>query len=323
MSQENSPSQAVLEELAAIPGLRYEVGALLAPYTTLQIGGPASALATVGSEEALVAVVGLARRFEVSLQLLGLGSNVLIPDEGLQGIVLRLDGDFKRIQVHGDQVHAGAAVPLGQLARKMSARGLCGLEPLSGFPSTVGGAVFMNAGCYGTEISDLLETVGIVDARGCRRRLLLADLGAGYRSTRLQQSGDFVVDAVLRLRPGSSDRALRRIAELNRRRRSSMPTLANAGSIFRNPEGGYAGRLIEGAGLKGAQIGRAQISSQHANVIVNLGGASAGEVMELLVLMHRRVREASGVELEPEIVLTGSLRAAWYSSVDGSSVASL
>ena len=315
MSQEQAPSQAVFEGLEAIPGVRYETGARLAPYTTLQIGGPAAALVTVGTEDALVGVVRLARSLEVPLHLLGLGSNVLIPDDGLQGIVLRLDGDFKRIRVHGDRVRAGAAVPLGQLARKMSARGLCGLEALSGFPSTVGGAVFMNAGCYGTEISDLLETVGTVTSQGgCRRRLRRADLGAGYRSTRLQQSGDFVIDAVLRLRPGDSDSALLRIAELNRRRRSSMPTLPNAGSIFRNPDGGYAGRLIDATGLKGTRMGQAQISDRHANVVVNLGGATAVEVMDLLVLMRRRVLETSGVELEPEIVLSGSLRCAWRAS---------
>ena len=141
-----------------------------------------------------------------------------------------------------------------------------------------------------------------------------AVMGAGYRSTRLQQSGDFVVDAVFRLRPGDSDEALLRIAELNRRRRGSMPTLPNAGSIFRNPEGGYAGRLIDATGLKGTRMGQAQISDRHANVIVNLGGATAAEVMDLLALMHHRVLETSGVALDPEIVLCGSLRGAWRAS---------
>ena len=314
MSQAREPSTALGKALLSLPGLQYEIGARLAPHTTLQVGGPAEALVTVSTEDALMDLLKLARRRGWPLQLLGLGSNVLIPDDGLAGVTLRLDGDFKRIQVHGGKVRAGAALPLSQLARRMAARGLCGLEALSGFPSTVGGAVFMNAGCYGTEISDLLTAVSAVDPDGSRRQLSMADLEAGYRSTRLQLDGTIVTAATLQLQRGDRERALRRIAEFSRRRRQSMPGVANAGSIFRNPDTDYAGRLIEQAGLKGVRAGQAQISIEHANVVVNLGGARAQDVIELMLLMYRRVLETSGIVLEPELVLTGSLLEQWQSA---------
>ncbi len=269
--EEPEPSNVLKNELRSIPGLHFEMGVRLAPHTTLQIGGPARLLATVSTERSLVSLVRLARRRGFELHLFGMGSNVLIPDEGLQGVVFRLDGDFKRIRVHGELVLAGAAVPLGQLARKMSARGLRGLEPLSGFPSTVGGAVFMNAGCFGTEISDLLEAASIVDGHGRSLRLRTADLEPAYRSTNLQSSSSIVVAALLRLAAGDADAALERVADLGRRRRASMPSLHNVGSVFRNPEGDYAGRLIDLAGLRGVAIGGAQISDDHANVILNQG----------------------------------------------------
>ena len=309
--EEPEPSNVLKNDLRSIPGLSFEVGVRLAPHTTLQIGGPARLLVTVSTEPALVSLVRLSRSRGFSLHLFGMGSNVLIPDEGLRGVVFRLDGDFKRIRVHGESVLAGAAVPLGQLARKMSACGLLGLEPLSGFPSTVGGAVFMNAGCYGTEISDLLEVASIVDRRGNSLRLRAADLEPAYRSTNLQSSSSIVVAALLRLTAGDAEAALLRLVDFGRRRRASMPSLPNAGSVFRNPEGDYAGRLIDLAGLRGVAIGGAQISEEHANVIVNQGGAAASDVIELMLLMHRRVFERFGVALDTEVVLTGNLRSEW------------
>lgn len=311
MSQERGITLPLEGALRAIADLTCEVDVSLASHTTLRIGGPATTLVTVGSVEALVALVRLARERELGLHLLGLGSNVLIPDEGLSGLTFRLDGEFKRIQVRRNRVRAGAAVPLGQLARQMSARGLLGLESLSGFPSTVGGAVFMNAGCYGTEISDLLRSVGTVSLEGECRELTPTELEPGYRSTRLQRDGGIVTAATLELCPGDGEAGLRRIAELNRLRKLSMPTEANAGSVFRNPEGDHAGRLIDQVGLKGARVGQAQISAKHANVVVNLGGARARDVLDLMLTARRRVLEATGIVLEPELILVGALRDRW------------
>jgi UDP-N-acetylmuramate dehydrogenase len=298
--------------LEALPGLTVRPGEPLARRTTFRIGGPAELLVEVASQRALMALLAVVRELEVPFCLVGLGSNLLAPDAGLPGVVAVLGGELRRVRVRGELVSAGGALPLGLLAKRMATRGLVGLEALSGFPSTVGGAVFMNAGCYGTEIKDLLVAATVVERGGRRRHLAPDELEAGYRSTVLQRTGAIVTRAVLRLRRGDAAAALRRIDELNAKRRASLPSdRPNAGSIFKNPPGDYAGRLIEACGLKGAIAGGAQISPKHANVIVNLGGAKATDVLELMVRAREAVRTAFGVELEPEVVLAGDLQASW------------
>lgn len=298
------------------PGLTVEFAKPLARYTTFRIGGPAEVFARVDSERALRGLLAFCRRREVSLFLLGLGSNVLVPESGLAGVVLRLSGGFRRYQVRGSRVRAGAAMPLGRLAKRTAAAGLSGLEALSGFPSTVGGAVVMNAGSYGVEIRDILLGVTVVDREGGRRRLSAEDLEPGYRTTNLQGGDEIVTSAIFQLRAGDPERVMATIGELAARRRRSLPGgYGSAGSVFRNPPGDHAGRLIEDSGLKGLRHGKAQISERHANVIVNLGGATAEDVLALMVECHRRVRAAEGVDLEPEIVLTGDLRRRWITAV--------
>jgi UDP-N-acetylmuramate dehydrogenase len=298
--------------LPAVPGLVVRSGEPLARYTTFRIGGPAEWLVDIPSQRALLAVVRLAIGSGAPFHLLGLGSNVLIPDEGLPGIVGRLGGELKRARVRGNLVSAGAALPLPQLARRMAGRGLLGLEALSGFPSTVGGAVCMNAGCYGTEIKDVLVSATVVERDGTARRMTLAELEPAYRTTVLQRTGALVTRAVFRLRAGDAPAAMARIDELNKKRWASLPSgQPNAGSIFKNPPGDYAGRLIEACGLKGLAVGGAEISLKHANVIVNTGGASAADVLALMLRARAAVGERFGVDLRPEVVLAGSLRAAW------------
>jgi UDP-N-acetylmuramate dehydrogenase len=300
------------EVLGGTEGLELRPGEPLAPHTTLRIGGPAELFVEVASEEALGRLLAEAKQHRVGVEILGLGSNVLIPDEGLEGVVARLGGELRDIEVRGERVEVGAALPLAQVARRLAEQGLVGLEALSGFPSTVGGAVVMNAGCYGTEIKDVLESATVVERDGRRRRLVVADLAAGYRSTRLQGSGAIVTRAVFRLRRGDAAVALARIEELNRRRRASLPSgLPNAGSVFKNPPGDFAGRLIEACGLKGRREGGAQISPKHANVIVNLGGASAHDVLTLMLAARGAVAALCAVELEPELVLAGGLGERW------------
>ncbi len=296
------------DRLASIPGVEVRAAVPLASVTTLRIGGPAEFFVRVESEAALTDVMTAARENELALHLHGHGSNVLFPDGGTRGIVCRLRGELEQVEVDGETVRSGAGVTLARLARDTAKRGLLGLEALSGFPSTVGGAVVMNAGCYGTEIRDVLTEVRVARPGRAVETLEAADLEPGYRTTNLQGTETVVTRAEFRLRRGDGDAALRRIDELNRRRWKSLPSgKPNAGSVFRNPEGDVAGRLIEACGLKGATSGGAEISRRHANVIVNREKARAGDVLDLMIMAHRAVRDRFGVELRPEIVLAGDL----------------
>ena len=295
----SSPCIAALEpQLAAVPGLTVRAAAPLARCTTLRIGGPAELLVDVTSERALVALLRAVRETGVPFHLLGLGSNVLAPDDGLPGVVARLSGELKRVRMRGHRVSAGAGAPLAQVARRAAKAGLGGLEALSGFPSTVGGAVFMNAGCYGVEVRDVLHSARLVGPDGSRSRVRAADLEPAYRTTRLKRTGE----------TGDPERLLARIDELNSKRWQALPSgVANAGSIFRNPPGDHAGRLIDACGLKGSRAGAAEISTRHANVIVNTGGASAADVIALMRQARTAVLERFGVVLVPEVVLLGRL----------------
>ncbi|HEX4955526.1 MAG TPA: UDP-N-acetylmuramate dehydrogenase [Thermoanaerobaculia bacterium] len=301
-------SRTLLEErLAGVPGLTLKPGEPLARHTTFKIGGPAELFVDVGTEAALSALLAAVREAGCPFLLIGLGSNLLVADEGLPGVVARLSGDFRRIQLHGTRALAGAAVALPHLAKAAAKAGLSGLEPLCGFPSTVGGAVWMNAGCYGREIKDVLISAWLVYGDGRRQRIGVRELGAGYRSTALQATDALVTRASFRLQPADPAACLAQIEELNARRWASLPSgVGNAGSIFKNPPGDYAGRLIEACGLKGRTEGGAQISDKHANVIVNRGGARAGDVLALMREARRAVAERFGVTLQPEVVLAGA-----------------
>ena len=306
---------ALTDRLEAVSGLRLRAGELLARRNTLRIGGPAELFVEVTHEEALRELLAAVQEVQVPLQILGLGSNVLIPDSGLEGVVVRLVDRFLEVSIDGFEVEVGAALPLAQLARTTATQGLRGLEALSGFPSTVGGAVYMNAGSYGLEIKDVLVSATVMDTSGHIRICTPAELDMGYRRTNLEGSGSIVTRAVLRLESGDPAEGLARIEELNRRRWQSLPSgQPNVGSIFKNPPGEYAGRLIEDCGLKGLRRGGAQISPKHANVIVNTGGATAAEVLDLMIEARRAVGKKHDIWLEPEVVLAGGLQSIWLSA---------
>jgi UDP-N-acetylmuramate dehydrogenase len=303
---------ALAARLDALSGVSAQADEPLARHTTFRIGGPADLFVEVAEEASVPFVVEACREAGLPLLVMGLGSNLLVPDAGVRGVVARFVGDLERVAVDGTTVEAGAGLALAKLARQTATAGLSGLEALSGFPSTVGGAVVMNAGCYGTEIVDVLESVRAVDSEGKWRRLGREDLGAGYRTTALQGRGWVVTSAVFGLAHGDAETALARIDELNGRRRESLPSgLPNAGSVFRNPPEDFAGRLVQEAGLKGERRGGARISPKHGNVIVNEGGATADDVLELMFAAYGEVSGRFGVRLEPELVLAGDLRRRW------------
>ena len=273
----------------------------LAERTTLRIGGSARFFAEVEDVAALRALLTWAGAENLPLLPLGKGSNVLIPDEGFSGVAFVLAGDFRKVEIHGTRILAGAGASLMSLAVLAGQAELTGLEGLSGIPSSVGGAVRINAGAYGSEIFDLLVSVGLVTRTGEARELPAAQIAHGYRWTALMQSKDLIASATLRLRQANRVTVHARMEEVAEKRKKALPGGPNAGSIFKNPAGDYAGRLLEACGMKGRRIGGAQVSPNHANVIVNLGGARASDVRALMAEMHRAVKDRFGIDLVPEI----------------------
>ena len=278
---------------------------LLSRHTTLRIGGPARRYARVRTEEGLSRVLDAARSAGEPLALLGMGSNVLAADEGFPGWVIRLEGDFLALAVEGERMIAGGGAALGGACAAAARAGLSGLESISGIPSSIGGAVRINAGAYGGEIFDVLETVRLVARDGARRVAPASEIPHGYRWTQLCETGEIISQATLLLRPASTEEIREKTRVVSDKRRGALPGEPNAGSIFKNPKDDYAGRLIEACGLKGERRGDAAISTRHANVIVNLGAARAADVLTLMRLMRDSVREKFGVALVPEVEFLG------------------
>src|SRR5689334_10547723 len=307
MPSASSRRAAVLADTleAVLPG-RVRAAEPLARHTSFRIGGPADVLAVPDTADELAEIVRAAGHAGVPLTILGGGSNMLVGDGGIRGVVVKLGRGFRRVAWDAPCVEAGAAVQLGRLARDAAERGLAGLEYAEGIPGTVGGALFMNAGAYGGEVSGAVDAVEGVRRGGVVARLAAAALAFPYRRT--ARPASFLVTAVrFRLRPESADAVRTRLEQARARRTASQPHgEANAGSIFKNPPGDFAGRLVERAGLKGMRVGGARISEAHGNFIVNEGGARAADVQALMQEAQRVVWERSGVWLEPEVRLVGS-----------------
>jgi UDP-N-acetylmuramate dehydrogenase len=277
----------------------------LARHTTWRIGGPAKAYGRVKTERGLARVLAAAAESREPLALLGMGSNVLVADEGVPGWVVRLEGEFLQIAIEGTKLTAGGGAALGGACAAAARAGLSGLEAISGIPSSLGGAVRINAGAYGGEIFDVLESVRLVSRTGQARAAEAAQIPHGYRWTKLIETGEIVTSAVLALKPAPRGEIEAKTKQVAEKRRGALPVQPNAGSAFKNPPGDYAGRLIEACGLKGTRLGGAVISERHANVIVNAGGARAADVLSLMKLMRDAVRQRFGVTLVPEVELLG------------------
>lgn len=290
---------------SALSGLRAVVreNVPLSGRTTLRIGGPARYFVEVHDAEALAALLRACRGAGLPVLALGKGSNLLVPDAGFPGVVFALAGDFLATRIEPPQVVAGGGVSLMSLAARTQRAGLSGLENLSGIPSSLGGAVRINAGSYGSELFDVLVTVDLVSKGGERRTAPAAEIPHGYRWTALSDSDDVVTGARLCLVPKSPVEIASRMAEVTAKRKNALPRQPNAGSIFKNPPGLFAGKLLEECGLKGRRIGGAEISPVHANVIVNAGGATAADVTSLMEEMKKAVKDKFGVELAAEIRL--------------------
>jgi len=295
-----------LDEITAkIADENISTGVPLSRFSTYRVGGPAALLIKVEDTSVFSPLVKALKKFHLPVLLIGNGSNVLISDDGFEGAVLKLGESFETIEIEGEVVKAGAAVKLPVLARETVKFGLSGFEWAVGVPGTVGGAVRMNAGGHGSDIaSSLLEVTTINLLTGVSSNVPAKALDFSYRYSCIKNT-DFVLDAKFELIQGDKDESKRFLNEIVRWRRDNQPGGQNSGSVFTNPEGDSAGRLIEAAGLKGTRIGSAHISEKHANFIQVDEDGSAEDVRKLMSLVVEKVEDFHSITLTPETVLVG------------------
>jgi UDP-N-acetylmuramate dehydrogenase len=303
-------NDAAADELDAAGIADVQRDAPLSALTTLRVGGNARLLVTAERDADLAAAGKIAVEHDLPWLVVGRGSNLLVPDEGWPGIAIVLGRGFRGVEVSGSEashggyrVRAGAAEPLPALAVRVADAGCAGFAWACAVPGTVGGAVRMNAGAHGGDMASHLVEVDLVRLRtGARETWVVDALGLGYRRSQLPDDG-VVVSATLELAPGDRDRVRSEIDEIRSWRRTHQPlNQPNCGSVFTNPPGDSAGRLVEAAGCKGLTVGGASVSERHANFVVTRPGATAADVVAVIAEVQRRVREHAGIDLHPEVV---------------------
>ena len=276
-------------------------------YTSFRAGGRADVMAVPSSVQELQEILQDVHEKQEEYLLLGNGSNTIFRDEGYHGVVIHLGEAFSGIEVEGERLKAGGAALISAASHEAMEHGLGGMEPISGIPGSIGGAVFMNAGAYGGEMKQVIESAEVVSADGKEiRTLRCEDLELGYRSSRIQKTGEVVVSVTLKLMPVDRNEILQAMQEFTKKRNSKQPLqYPSAGSFFKRPEGYFAGKLIQDAGLKGVSVGGAQISAKHSGFMINRGGATASDILELMHLVQNTVKDRFGVEMEPEVRIVG------------------
>lgn len=296
----NQFQQRIADNLPQI-ALRFDEP--MSKHTSFRIGGPAAVMAFPQNEEELSEVLKVSGKLDIKPVILGAGTNVLAPDEGLPGLIVCLKDCMNGMELlEGGGIRVMSGVTMTRAAVFAANHGLTGMEFAHGIPGTVGGGVYMNAGAYGGEISQICRSATVMDRNGKTRQLSQEEMDFGYRHSILEESGEIVVSAVFGLAQDSPEAVKARMRQLQAKRSASQPLdLPSAGSAFKRPVGGYAAALIDQAGLKGYRVGNAAISGKHAGFAVNLGGATAHDVKELLTQVSDRVYAASGIRLEPEI----------------------
>ena len=292
-----------LKQLLTAAGIAYKENEPLAAHCTFKIGGPARLFVQPTDRAQLCRAVALCKVQGVRYYLLGNGSNILFADEGYNGAVLDVSSMQDAVEVHGTQLTAGAGVRLSALCKTALEHGLTGLEFAYGIPGTVGGAVYMNAGAYGNELKDVLESVTFLDSDLQLRTLPAADLAMGYRTSIFEQNPDWcILSATVVLHRGDGAAVLARMQELLGKRREKQPLeWPSAGSTFKRPQGAFAGKLIEDCGLRGFTVGGAQISEKHCGFVINRGGATCADVVALTEQVRQIVEARTGFVLEREI----------------------
>ena len=274
-------------------------------HTTFRVGGPADVLVQP-DETALAAVLGLCRQYHVPYSFIGNGSNLLVGDKGIRGVVIEMTEPMGNIEVHGTQITAQAGAMLSKIANTAASNGLGGMEFAAGIPGSVGGAVVMNAGAYGREMKDIIEKVYVLDENGAQLELDRDALDLGYRHSCIPEKKYIVTKVVLELVPRNEAEIRSEMKELNEKRAEKQPLqYPSAGSTFKRPEGYFAGKLIMDAGLRGYQVGGAQVSEKHCGFVINKGDATAADICQLMRDVSDKVQAQFGVVLEPEVKMIG------------------
>ena len=274
-------------------------------FTSMKVGGPADSLFFPKGEDDLKNLVRTARRKNIPFFILGKGTNLVVKDKGVRGWVISLTQGMKKFRLQGDVVEAEAGLPLQRLVQWTVQKGLTGLEPFFGIPGTVGGGLAMNAGAWGAELKDVLLSISLMKEDGEVVERPRQTLKFSYRGLSLPPSW-IILKGRFQLKKGKKEEILKRVKSYSERRKKTQPLdYPSAGSIFRNPKEGPAGRWIEDLGLKGFRMGQAMISDKHANFIINLGKATAEEVIDLMEMVERKIYEEKGISLEREVKVVG------------------
>lgn len=274
-------------------------------HTTFRTGGPAD-LFVMPKKEELPRLIALCLEYETPYFVVGNGSNLLVADGGVRGVVFEIGKPMGKIDVEGDRIRAEAGALLSAVAAKALEASLTGFEFASGIPGSIGGGAVMNAGAYGGELKDVLLTVSLFSEDGTVREVSASELDLSYRHSNIPAKGEIVLEAVLQLQSGDAEKIRARMEELKEKRTAKQPLeYPSAGSAFKRPEGYFAGKLIQDAGLKGYTVGGAQVSEKHAGFVINRGGATSAQIRQLLSDVQERVFESAGVRLEPEIKFLG------------------
>lgn len=295
------------ELLKKIDGNNITINADMKKYTSFKAGGNATLLVVPQSIDELMSAMDLVKKSGLPFFFLGNGTNVLVKDNGYNGVIIKLGEPFSRIEVQDSCLTAYAGARISWASREAMENSLTGLEFASGIPGSVGGAVFMNAGAYEKEIADVLESVEVISIDGQKKyKLDKEECQLAYRHSIFHETKDVILSATFRLQSGDKDKIAARMKELMEKRNTKQPVnLPSAGSFFKRPVGHFAGKLIQEAGLKGLSVGGAQISPLHAGFVVNTGEATATDILELMKLVQHTVLDKFGVQLEPEVRILG------------------
>lgn len=286
---------------------RFIINADMRLYTSFKAGGRADLLTVPQDEKQLISLLQLLNNENVPYIIMGNGSNILVKDGGYRGVIIKIDDGFSQIEINGNSIIAGAGALMSKIAKKALEAELAGFEFASGIPGSIGGGVFMNAGAYGGEIADVIEYAEVLNRDTCVIKKLYRDeLELSYRHSCLQQSGDIVLRVKLNLKQSNYDEISALMQDLTARRNEKQPVqYPSAGSFFKRPEGYFAGKLVQDAGLKGLALGGAKVSSKHSGFIINTGNATASDILELMKIVQNTVYDKFGVIMEPEVRIIG------------------